>query len=816
MSSSDFTVFRGTLTAVNVVEIQPPFASELLTLEPGGTVVEKGQLIGTLAPGDRPTELKLAKIALHETDLKLQKAQTKKKFAKQIFDLTESKARLNKLYAQKKHKQSILKRKNEKIIEAQENIRLHLFAQKVYSLNVEALTRLNLKGYSSQLRLLNAMRDLKTSEIELEFANKILPWLKETYDKKETFTSLQNLKSASESLQLAKITTNTELKLRHNEIDSLLLDQQIRKNRANELGKQIESLSIIAPTSGILLRSQVDNGQETIAPGDQVYPGSAFASIVDLRKLGVNFRIDQSDYFRIDIDSIIYFRPDASQEFLIKGQITKISPIAHSRFNRQDSDRLFDVTAVLSDCPVDFRPGLNGTIYIADCAMRPEKFFLNNTTVRSQTRSAARSISLPGTIVASERTLVNTPYQAKLSWLAEEGNQVNKGDTIARIDKSEVQKKHDELASQLISKNEELSLNEQQAIIAVNKQILKVNIAAGESEVAQLEHYLFVNRRNEDEINRLKQQSDLLNSRLKLKQEELKLEKDLLNRGLKSELDIMNVELELIRLEKQANVNQFSLKQKKAGPTELSIKMSEIKVKLAKLKLKKAELNKTKMQKINKYDRHLLQSEIDSIQQQLKLERSKLERSEIRATRQGIVTMPSARIAGTTRSARIGDRIGQQTIFMHIADITSLEISLQISEVDIGFIELGQLVKINLPSAPGRTFSGWVDSISPVAENNPGRRPEAVFETTVALTSSESGQNEIDPVFRPGASCEVQIELYSFDSIKTISYDSIIPTTKGPMTRCVRQKLTPISISFSDGLNGYFISDSLSDNTGEK
>jgi HlyD family secretion protein len=87
------------------------------------------------------------------------------------------------------------------------------------------------------------------------------------------------------------------------------------------------------------------------------------------------------------------------------------------------------------------------------------------------------------------------------------------------------------------------------------------------------------------------------------------------------------------------------------------------------------------------------------------------------------------------------------TVLFTVADLQSLEIKVNLNEVDIAKVHVGQPVRISLDAYPQRAFEGTVRFVAPAATLVDKIK---VFQTEIALA-------ELDPAFRTGMSANVEI-----------------------------------------------------------
>ena len=108
----------------------------------------------------------------------------------------------------------------------------------------------------------------------------------------------------------------------------------------------------------------------------------------------------------------------------------------------------------------------------------------------------------------------------------------------------------------------------------------------------------------------------------------------------------------------------------------------------------------------------------------------------ITAPRPGLLTCCVGQGGSSAEEIRPGKRIDNTSICItRIVDMKTLAVNLQISEMNIYKIKVGQTVEITFDSIPGQQFDGRVDVIAPMAEpkNNWGGTSSRFFRVVVSI-----------------------------------------------------------------------------------
>jgi HlyD family secretion protein len=124
---------------------------------------------------------------------------------------------------------------------------------------------------------------------------------------------------------------------------------------------------------------------------------------------------------------------------------------------------------------------------------------------------------------------------------------------------------------------------------------------------------------------------------------------------------------------------------------------------------------------------------IAQAQAALELAKINRERAELRAPFDGIIATvnvdPGDPSSTGTRPA------------IQIVDVSSLHVDVQLSDVDIGKVQVGQAAEIRVDSAPGKTFTGSIEYIAPTATTSGNVRTFLVRITLDTLDGLRAGMN---------------------------------------------------------------------------
>ncbi|MFC1693454.1 efflux RND transporter periplasmic adaptor subunit [Candidatus Latescibacterota bacterium] len=143
--------------------------------------------------------------------------------------------------------------------------------------------------------------------------------------------------------------------------------------------------------------------------------------------------------------------------------------------------------------------------------------------------------------------------------------------------------------------------------------------------------------------------------------------------------------------------------------------------------------------------------------------------SKVRAPYEGYITQRFVEV-GTVVTSGMSSVVAGTTLFQ-IGDPSTMIIKANISEVDIGKVEVGADVRIALDAYPDTTFAGVIRHISPVGTMQQGRNVIA-FKTEVEIIDK-------DPSLKPGMSCDVDVIIATADSVIYLPIEAVYEKKEG-------------------------------------
>lgn len=332
--------------------------------------------------------------------------------------------------------------------------------------------------------------------------------------------------------------------------------------------------------------------------------------------------------------------------------------------------------------------GLVGVPTAAFLAMRnaTPKQNIAEYTMPVQQKDVTVRITANGEVVPVQRLNLNPKAAGRLAELyVEQGDRVQQGQVIARMDSRELQAQRQQALAELSKAESNLSLlragNRPEAIGQA-----KATVNQAQAEIAAAQTRL-----------------DLANQRANR------------NQALATEGAISRDRLdEVINEQRSARA---SLEQAKARYTNAVQQLDQ-------------QENGPRLQEIAQ-----AAAQVEAARANLKAIETQVEDTVIRAPFAGIITQKNATAGDFVTPTSFASSTSSATSIVTLAN--DLEILAKVPEVDIGQIRPGQNVEIRADSFPNQTFKGVVRLVSPEAKEDPTQRGVITFEVRVKIASGK-------------------------------------------------------------------------------
>jgi len=251
---------------------------------------------------------------------------------------------------------------------------------------------------------------LKTTEINLENAQKDYESSKELYDK--SLISDEDWRDAQNALKLSQIS-----------YDSALEQYKL----VEEIGITEKNMKVTAPVSGMIIHKNVEEG-EMVVSSESYSGGTVLITIADLSQMIILTDINEVDIGKISLGREAKITIDAFPDKKFGGEIIHISPMATIGNN---NIRTFQVKVSIEDNLKEIRPGMSANVTIIGKTRKEVVTIPIQAIFQDENGNDVVYIVTSDTLISSAivKTGINDLQKVEIL----EG--VAKGDTISLVEK---------------------------------------------------------------------------------------------------------------------------------------------------------------------------------------------------------------------------------------------------------------------------------------------------------------------------------------------------------------------------------------------
>jgi multidrug efflux pump subunit AcrA (membrane-fusion protein) len=362
-----------------------------------------------------------------------------------------------------------------------------------------------------------------------------------------------------------------------------------------------------------------------------------------------------------------------------------------------------------------------------------------------------------GSLVAKDSSKVNADVRgdAKITWLIEEGESVEEGDLLCKLDPTEQQDDLEERELDIVQAqaNLDTAVTDKEIQETQNESDIEKADINLEKAGKQLERYTEgdapKDRRN---LEVLISEAQTNHTKAKKKYEDSKtlVERDFINRLLFEEDEIAyerrGVQLEGAKRDMEL-FEQYTfpmtLKERQVAVSEAQRSVDTV-AKRAASSLRQKEVA------VDQYEKRLekLEKQRDELVE-------RIEKMTLHAPIPGIVIYGDPRRPWRRENIRVGGEIWGDTTVITLPDLRVMQVKLRVHEADISKLSDGQRVSVSMDSYPGLVLEGAVTRIATIAsgDNDWDEEPE-VRKFDVEVTVDSEG---MDVELKPGVSAKAEI-----------------------------------------------------------
>jgi HlyD family secretion protein len=171
-------------------------------------------------------------------------------------------------------------------------------------------------------------------------------------------------------------------------------------------------------------------------------------------------------------------------------------------------------------------------------------------------------------------------------------------------------------------------------------------------------------------------------------------------------------------------------------------------------------------------------AQVDEAEGQLKQAKDSLSKTSIYSPMDGTVS---------SRSSEVGERVQSSSEFagteiMRVADLSNMEVRVNVNENDIVNVKVGDTVKISIDAYPDRKFNGIVREIAASAANTGATGQATATTDQVTNFIVKIRVSDKDVALRPGMSATADIETQTAKNVVAIPIQSVTVRAEGGLS----------------------------------
>ena len=344
-----------------------------------------------------------------------------------------------------------------------------------------------------------------------------------------------------------------------------------------------------------------------------------------------------------------------------------------------------------------------------------------------------KEVYYSGTIEARRAELAFQVSGRVIEILPDEGQFVKKDQTLAELDQSEYEARHEQAKANVESAIKNLQRAE--TVLEVYRKTLPDEVARAEAGVrvlvAQLKELEAGSREQEIERARLAflTAKDVMEEARRNKQ---RFEK-LFEKALVSEKQWEEVKLRYETASKELEQAKETLDLLEEGVRKETLETARARIAEGRALVAQARGNLKRIDAA-KSEAEVAVAQVRAAQSALKLAEIELSYTRLRAPFEGIIT---------SRNVELGEVVLSGREVFSLSDLSSVDLKIFVDETEIGKVKPGQSVEVRVDTFPGRIYRGRVSFISPEGEFTPKiiqthkERVKLVFLVKVSISNPE-------------------------------------------------------------------------------
>lgn len=379
-----------------------------------------------------------------------------------------------------------------------------------------------------------------------------------------------------------------------------------------------------------------------------------------------------------------------------------------------------------------------------------------------------------GTLVAkeSQKLSTGTDSSAKLTFLVEEGKQVEQGEVLARLDTTELETEQEQIVLDIVAAEANLdnARNELEIQKTDNAAAIEKSQIALDKARKELERYVdgdAPGERRKLEVAISEAETNHSRSRKKHEDSQLLFEQEYIN---KSQLEQDRIEFERTVVQLEGARRDLEMFEKYTLPMTTSER--QVAVRDAEREARNAELRAQSAQRQKEVNVEQNDKRLKRLQERLQKNQEEIAKMEVKAPTPGIVLYGDPDEPWQRDNIRLGGEIWGGMVLFTLPDLRVMQVKLQVHEADVNKVRDGQACTVTMDTYPGVALQGEVTKVASIAgSGNPWERDAEVKKFDVSVTLKDGA----DLALKPGISAKAEIFVERREDVVHVPLQCVFP-----------------------------------------
>lgn len=197
---------------------------------------------------------------------------------------------------------------------------------------------------------------LQSARLSFELSKLNLQQMKFEAPAEQQKAKLQHQKDSLSYVQAQQDYKSKKI-IRKSETARMDIEIAQKKNNLEKAKKEIDDLTLSAPTKGLIVYEQNYRTDQKFAVGDTPWPGQSVITLPDLTEMESKTSVNEVDVSKINIGQKVLVKLDAFQDTTFSGVISSVAKLGKKK-NRESNIKTFELIVDIKGYSDKLKPGM--------------------------------------------------------------------------------------------------------------------------------------------------------------------------------------------------------------------------------------------------------------------------------------------------------------------------------------------------------------------------------------------------------------------------------------------------------------------------